>query len=275
MEKNNNDLLKYLKKEGESLKKSLDDTMSSGHKNSQDISEIRENSFNEFLERFFPYPHRIAKGTIHDSFGNNSMSIDSIIINPIHPHTVDSRKKFTFILADGVDIAIELKPDISKRNELERGLSQIRSVKKLKRYATPIPIYFNKPKHLIEHSLRIPTFIFSNKAKKDVSNTCKEIVEYYSKNKTPLEEQFDYVVINGEGIISNYKHPEISNINGNDGQPDTGIFFEEWRELTIPAFLARMNSWKTYSAKEPMQGKILSRYLCGIKPYSYKKIEIG
>jgi hypothetical protein len=47
----------------------------------QDVSDRREAKFNNFLSKYYPFPFRIVKGSIIDSNGKNSDSIDSIVLN--------------------------------------------------------------------------------------------------------------------------------------------------------------------------------------------------
>ncbi len=74
------------------------------------MSDWREETVKSFLEKYFPFPHRIVKGNIIDTFGRRSDSIDCIVLSPAHPYTIDNiSKKASVIFADGVDYAIEVK----------------------------------------------------------------------------------------------------------------------------------------------------------------------
>src|ERR687893_2310391 len=84
----------------------------------QEIAEFREHALQDFLRNYFPFPYRIAKGGILDHTNERSDSIDCILLNPVHPYTINRYEKFKVILADGVDAAIEVKPDISSSSEL-------------------------------------------------------------------------------------------------------------------------------------------------------------
>ncbi|EKE04451.1 MAG: hypothetical protein ACD_20C00076G0003 [uncultured bacterium] len=211
----------------------------------QEIADLRENYFHNFISRYFPYPYRITKGQIMDSYELTSCSIDCIVINPAHPHTIDTKCKYSLILADGVDLAIELKPDLSKRNELETSLNQIRSVKKLRRRESPLLLRNGLNNDLLEFSKMIPTFIFTNKAKKNLNKTIQEIAGYYKKNNVPREEQFDFIVINQLGIISNYKFPETS-LYHEEGEYKACYLYENWGEMTLARFVFLMN-WVFHS----------------------------
>ncbi|SHN93085.1 hypothetical protein BHECKSOX_2110 [Bathymodiolus heckerae thiotrophic gill symbiont] len=54
-------------------------------------------------------------------------------MNPDHPYAVSDDEKFSAILADGVDFAIEVKPDLTKVDEINRALNQLKTVKSLTR----------------------------------------------------------------------------------------------------------------------------------------------
>ena len=162
-------------------------------------------------------------------------NIDCIICNPNHPHTIDHSGKHSIIFADGVDSVIEVKPDLQNKKELERGLEQIRSVKKLRRHQTPL--FLPQTQERINHSLQIPCFIFCLKAKSNIDDTMQEIYQYYKLKSVPLEEQFDYIVINGKGILCNYKLPELNRRYIGTALPKYGYWFEEMNDLTFAGFL--------------------------------------
>ena len=62
------------------------------------------------------------------------LRIDCIVINPSHPFTVgDEGGKASVIFTDAVDYVVEVKPDLSNDSEIERGLMQVKSVKRLNR----------------------------------------------------------------------------------------------------------------------------------------------
>lgn len=256
-------LLQLLEYEGPEIAAAFEKASVQGHGTPQEIADYRENAFRSFVTRYFPFPHRIAKGNIIDVQGVESASIDCIIINPAHPYTIDTYEKFTVILADGVDVAIELKPDISIASELHRGLKQLESVKRLWRQETPI-VRGGMPAHLVEHSKKIPCFLFSNRAKVDPMETAREVHEYYSANAVPTEHQVDFIVVNQVGIIANYRHPKKSFaiVDPATGTKITGLLFEEWKSLTIAAFLLYLNM--VYPATPTITRPILPLYLSDI-----------
>lgn len=262
-----NKLLELLKLEGSEMLTAFQKASLQGKGTPQEVSDFRENYFNKFISNYFPFPHRVTKGIIIDSFGSQSNSIDTILIGPNHPYTIDNAGKFSLILAEGVDAAIELKPDISVKAELLRGLKQIESVKELRRANIPIVTKSKYPKHIHEFARTIPSFIFSMTANVDSITTAKNIVKYYKENNVPIEKQVDFVVINNVGIIANYKYPEISK----HIKKETGIFYEEWKEHTLAAFLVKLN--QSFSGQIKISSSILNYYTASLMPYSFGKIE--
>ena len=265
-----NKLLEILNMEGSELAREFQKASITGRGTSQEIADFREGYFHKLIERYFPFPHRITKGNIIDSFGAESASIDAVLLNPIHPYTVNSHGKFSVILADGVDFAVEIKPDISVKSELHRGLKQIQSVKRLRRSESALLPRIGQgkhPEHLVDYYNQITTFIFSTQCKSDPLSSGKDILEYYSENIVPIDQQFDFIVINDIGIISNYKYPEISSIR----KSKTGIFFEKWGKLTMAAFLIKCNIGSTSTIH--WSSPIINRYLPGLAPENVQKIE--
>ena len=126
-------LLDLLEIESKELAVSFEKASVEGQGTPQEVSDRREIAVKKLLEKYFPFPFRIAKGNISDSHGNRSASIDCIVLNPDHPHTVSDEEKFSAILADGVDFAIEVKPDLTKVDEINRALNQLKTVKSLTR----------------------------------------------------------------------------------------------------------------------------------------------
>ena len=228
-----NKLIELLQMETKEIAVSFQKASIEGEGTPQEVADRREEVVKRFLEKYFPFPYRIAKGNIIDSFGNRSNSIDCIVLNPSHPYTVDPvNGKASVIFADAVDYAIEVKPDLSQKKEIERGLEQIRSVKKLMRVRTGLA---KKPEE-IERAKHIPAFIFSDKTYVDMRTLISHITDYYVENAVPKEEQFDLLVVNNRAIVINFgqkakfQKKDIEMI----GVCDTG-------EDTLATFLILMN----------------------------------
>jgi hypothetical protein len=191
-----NELIELLRIESQDMVNEFKKASIKGKGTPQEIADFRELYFHSFMAKYFPFPYRITKGGIIDTYGNKSASIDCILCNPAHPYTVDNSGKFSVILADGVDSAIEIKPNISIKDELERGLKQIITVKKLRRSKTPILLNKNLSNAQIEFSKTIPSFIFALEAKSNIDDTVSEIIDFYKDNNISIDKQVDYVIIN-------------------------------------------------------------------------------
>lgn len=227
-----NKLIEILKAEGRLITEEFKLASEQGEGTPQEVADFREHAVQSFIKRFLPQSHIVSKGKITDLDGNQSDSIDCLILNPAHPNIVDPQGKFRLIFSDGCDAAIEVKPNLARTDELHRSLRQGQSVKNVKRSQTPILLAYSSPPHIIEHSQRIPFYVFTLKAFKP-TEMLREITSYYAKNSIPLEEQLDAIIINGVGLLKNIKHAEL-NVYG--AMPpigkNTGWYFETWGEAT-------------------------------------------
>lgn len=233
-------LIELLKYEAKELNNSFEKASIEGRGTPQEISDRREIALTKLLRKYFPFPYRIAKGNIIDSYNESSASIDIILLNPSHPFTVSSDSKFSVILADGVDIAIELKPDLVNDTEITRALKQVHSVKKLKRQRTSLlklEMLTKTSEELYENSKRIPSIIFANKTYKENYILLEKIVSYYEKNKLKREFQFDILVVNNRFIVLNSKKDFIINFEN----VEDGFYIVEYGELTLAAFIMYLN----------------------------------
>jgi len=168
-------------------------------------------------------------------------------------------------MADAVHAAIELKPDLQDARELQRGLIQARSVKRLTRCESPIFSLGGEDDALHAEARKVPTFIFSEKIKSDPMETAKEVLSFYESEAVPPGEQADFIVVNGRGVLSNYKHRLRTMATAG-----TGMFWEEWGNLTIAAFLFEL-TWVT-PPEMHISEPVLSRYPKGISPNAMVKV---
>lgn len=200
----NSKLLEILSLEAKEIALSFEKASIEGQGTPQEVSDRRESAFvNAFISKYFPFPFRVEKGNIIDSYNKRSNSIDCVVLNPAHPYTIDSKnERASIIFADGVDYAIEIKPDLTSQAEIERSLLQIQSVKKLRRKKHGILLLGKMIREktiepeAIETAYQIPCFIFANKTYTDISLLLTYIMEYYIREDVPPREQFDYIVIN-------------------------------------------------------------------------------
>lgn len=246
-----NKLLELLKIEAKEISTSFDKASIEGAGTPQEVSDRREMVFKNFLAKYFPFPYKIVKGNIIDTYGSRSNSIDCIVINPSHPYTVDSNNlNASIIFADGVDYAIEIKPDLSSKIEIQRGLAQIQSIKKLKRVRTRM---FNEG-----NCEKIPAIIFAEKTYVESTLLLDHIVDYYVKNKVPQNEQFDMIVINNRFILFNVGGDSYIRL-----KDYKGIVIAENNENTMALFLLYLNSLPR--AEALVSESIIKLYLKDIK----------
>jgi hypothetical protein len=267
------DLKQLIRVDARNLDSQFKSATVQGRGTPQEISEFRENALQDFLTNYFPYPYRIAKGGILDHTNERSASIDCIVINPEHPYTIDRRQKFKVILADGVDAAIEVKPDISQSSELYRGLEQGLSVKRLRRAKSPIILENKRSQEVIEFSLRVPFFIFAMKAKKNIRDTAAEILDFYKQKGIGRLDQADAIIVNNVGIIANFPLEGSFYWQVGDEVPNKiGWFLEKWGEDTLAGLLFKIN--QAFSARATVQEPILRRYLQAIRIGGLEPLDI-
>ena len=84
-----NKLIDLLRVETKEIALSFKKASIEGEGTPQEVSDRREAAIHKFMGKYFPFPFRIVKGNIVDSFGEKSNSIDCIVISPSHPFTVD------------------------------------------------------------------------------------------------------------------------------------------------------------------------------------------
>jgi len=264
------DLYAFLREEAATLEREFKKASISGRGTPQEVADFREHAVEEFVGRFFPFPHRVTKGKIRDSYGAISDSIDCVICNPNHPHTIDSHGKFQLIFAEGVDAAIEVKPDISNNDELLRGLQQGLTVKALKRTTEPL---LERIPWMVERAHRVPYVILAMRCKKDPMDTGKEIVRFYKEHGTPPLHQADFIAVNNVGLFNNCIDASQYRWNKLPGDANkTGWFYEEWAEETLGGFLWLLQLVAHASIK--MQNDILPSYLMPKAIHRVEKIEV-
>ena len=173
-------------------------TESSFLKDTKQTGYAREVTVKEFLECFFPSSYRVKKGLIY-SFDSFSQEMDCVLLAPNHPRLVTPVREV--IIAEGVHVAIEIKPDIttlSDKSEFQRGLKQIKTVKNLNREISFLPTNDFPPNH------KIPCVIFSNKSKAYV-----EIVNYMSnlvKTSEFQPDEFPDLIVSLDNGILYHSH---------------------------------------------------------------------
>ncbi len=151
----------------------------------------KEYSIQEFIAAYLTGEYRIEKGCIY-STAENSKNIDCVVLAPNHPLLTTPKRKI--ILAEGVYAAIEVKPDIKNKDEFERALKQVKSIKKLDR-RTYIP---NLSKR-VDFENKIPAIIFSVKslAPNDLYSFLKDKI---SEGVVSIEELPDIILTLDNGL---------------------------------------------------------------------------
>lgn len=251
-----NDLYDLLREDALQLSSEFRKSSIQGKGTSQEVAEFRENAIQAFLARYFPFPHRIAKGKVRDSFGNITASIDCIICAPNHPYTVSARDKFSLLLAEGVDSVIEVKPNIADKSELHRALEQGLTVKKLRRATTSL-IRDHHP--MAEWAKRVPFGVFSMQCKSSPIETGFEILEFYSSRGVDPIDQADFIVVNDVCVFSNFVDKSLNCWDMAKFPNQTGWFYEGWGKDSLVGFLLRLH--RVAHAGMKLQEDVLPRYL--------------
>lgn len=228
----NKEFLKLLEVEYEELKIGLSKASIEGKGTPQEVADRREELFHTFFEKYFPFPYRITKGNIVDSYNKRSASIDCLILDPSHPFTIDTKnKKSSIIFADGVDYAIEIKGSLNEINEIERALKQIKTVKELTRVRNGL-LY---AKERNEYTYKIPTILIAEKIYSNINKLIEEILNYYKVNRIKRIHQFD-IMIAGDYIIINSCKGQIS-FNGKE----RGLYYGKTGNKSLAVLLYLMS----------------------------------
>ena len=234
-------LIELLRIESNEINAAFKKASLEGQGTPQEVADRREPVVHSLFEKYFPFPFRVVKGNIIDINENTSNSIDCIILNPSHPYTIDkSNGRPSIVFADATDFAIEVKPDLSQKSEVERSLVQMISVKKLSRV----------------DNTKIESIIFSNTTYANIQTLIDNIVEHKNTNKIDYDHQFDLICINNRGIVLNYTNASKFRIG--DGNP-YGLYFLDCREDSLAYLLKFMNSAGLSEIR--IRGSILVPYL--------------
>lgn len=265
-----NDLYELLREEALQLSSEFRKASIQGKGTSQEVAEFRENAVQTFLARYFPFPHRIAKGKVRDSFDNIAASIDCIICAPNHPYTVSARDKFSLLLAEGVDSVVEVKPNIADKAELHRALEQGLTVKKLRRTTTSLSHEYHP---LSEWAKRVPFGVFSMKCKAAPVETGFEILQFYAERNVDPIDQADFVVVNDVCVFSNFVDQSLNSWNTAEFPNQTGWFYEGWGKDSLVGFLLRLH--RVAHAGMKLQEDVLPRYLVPQAEARFKVVDLA
>lgn len=242
---------------------------------SQEVSELKENAFRSFLSRYYPSTYKLVKGKIYDTFSNSpSKSIDCIVVNPEHPRLIDPYSKYKALFADGVDLAIEVKPDLTNKKELNRAILQCQSVKKKRRAKTAVLLSDKpsprRPKELIQNSYLIPFFIFGDVGPKKPKTLINNITKIVNDLKIPLEEQPDGIFLMNKGVFNHIKYDYQYLYTLSVNPVKVGWYLEEWNDLSLLGLLVRLAY--TIKAFATIQEPIIKRYIKQVSFFNLKKL---
>ena len=218
--------------EARSLKEYFGKASKTGRGTSQEVADRREGIFTSRLSRYFPPPVTFAKGNIEDIHGQRSQSIDCIMLSPAHPHLVDEDGRRAAILAEGVDFAIEIKPDLASSRELTRALEQGVSVKTLARGRFGVLAEARNDFHQ-----SIPFALAAESSFSKPRTLVEKLVEFYEKNRIPRLKQFDLILVNNRFLAYNLC-PLVPGFG-----IDRGIVLAEIGEGSFALFLWFLHTW--------------------------------
>ncbi|RAK21750.1 hypothetical protein B0I03_105183 [Flavobacterium aquaticum] len=170
-------------------------------KDRTNTGDSKELTVSQFIERYLPADYKVKKGIIY-SLDGASKNIDCVVLAPNHPALNTPIREV--ILAEGVYAAIEVKPDITvltDKSEFNRGLSQIKSVKKLSRETDILDFnqFTNKAKKS-DYYKKIPSIIFSHKSA-EPKKTIEFIQKKVENGEYKIDELPDLIVSLDNGVI--------------------------------------------------------------------------
>jgi hypothetical protein len=218
--------------EARSLKEYFRKASKTGRGTSQEVADRREGVFTSRLSRYFPPPVTFAKGNIEDIHGQRSQSIDCIMLSPAHPNLIDEDGRRAAILAEGVDFAIEIKPNLTTSRELTRALEQGVSVKNLARERFGVMAEARNEFHQ-----SIPFALAAESSFRKPKTLVEKVVEFYEKNRVPRHRQFDLVLINNRFLAYNLC-PLVRGFG-----IERGIVLAEIGEGSFALFLWFLHTW--------------------------------
>lgn len=168
----------------------------------------RERSIAEFLESYLPMDWSVKKGPIYDNYGGVSAEVDCTVCVPQHPPCRTPNRDV--ILAEGVQSAVEVKPDIrslTTGGEFARSLHQAMTVKRLQRQVA----YFSKQPNWPKEAYRIPYVVFAREMS-DLEKTADFMNDQKTANGWTPWDLPDMVVGYKDGILYHAAEASICSI---------------------------------------------------------------
>ena len=103
-----------------------------------DNGDHSENTWIQFFEKYLPKRYKVAKATAIDSEGGSSDQLDIVIFDQQYSYLVFQSDGITYIPAESVYAAFEVKPEINNRY-IDYAANKARSLRALKRTSANIP----------------------------------------------------------------------------------------------------------------------------------------
>lgn len=226
----------------------------------------KERSVAQFLESYLPSDWSVKKGPIYDNHGGISAEVDCAICLPQHPPCRTPNRDI--ILAEGVYVAIEVKPDIrtlTSKGEFARAVDQGVSVKKLQRKVDRFD-FLEKATNLAVEVDKLPYVIFAKEVA-DFEKTITFLDQYKNDAGISAWDLPDIVVGYKGGLI--YHAPEIAHsiIKGfieklGKSSGEAYLLFDTGTD-TLIIFLALLFSFR-FPIVQPT-GLILKNYILPIQ----------
>lgn len=235
-----------------------------GRGTAQEVADFRENAFRALMGRFFPAPHNVAKGQVIGADGGRSASIDCVVLNPMHPHTVDEQGKFRLLLADGVDFVVDVKGRLDG-GELDRLLKQCRSVKQRVRSQSAVLLKRGR-EEVAEAARRIPFYAYCGESSLTPETLAQRIREWAIAESVPPEERPDAIAIHGQGIYLDLSSPaSVGRRRIREGTPPEVVahlsgaqIWQQLDDLTLGAFIVLTT--QGIGARPALGEPVITRY---------------
>lgn len=212
---------------------------------------------------------------MYDVHGGVSDSLDVVVLAPNHPKLRNELGAHEILLADGVQCAIELKPDLSdlpegfgvdrrQKPEIIRALEQVRSVKRLRRERAGVLVGFEPELSAAytEHVHRLPCHLVTAKAAP--VDLCSYVASYYVKHNVPLVEQVDMVLVLGQALLVNTKAPEHGFQPSSSETWFSSIVALDYQKDALAGFVVRLMA--EVGPELTMSTPVLCTYLGKIPP---------
>lgn len=232
-----------------------------GSGTAQEVADHREAAFRALIERFYPRPKIVTKGQILPVSGPKSNSIDCIVLNEAHPNLVDAGGKFSMILADGVDFAVEVKGRLDGA-ELDRCLKQGLSVSRARCSRTPIvPMVTKQARDFgVARSTVVPFYSYWHEQALSVETMCHRIRDWVLTDQIdPLDRPIAYA-IHDRGVLVDTTAPHSLSMYL---EPffGAGLVWIERGDLTLGLFLVFLD--RGMNAVLPDTASVFQRYVNG------------